>query len=240
MASHLPDKAIEGALEAVDKASSVLDAIYAVRDFYRIDHATYHLAPIDAGMDAPYVKSTYSDHWLSRYLIRGYVRVDPVVREGFQRQLPFFWSDLPLSEDARDLMADAFLHGLGASGYSIPVVDKHVRRALFSLNSTMDEESWRVLIERNRSGLLEVASKIHRKAIADLFGNADPVPRLAPREIEVLHWAAEGKDYKAIATLLNVSAFTVRSHLRSLRYKLDCANLTQAVAKATKLGLLKR
>ncbi len=226
-------------MNVVEAAPSVLAAVIYVRDLLGIEHLTYHLAPIDAAMGAPFVKSTYPDRWLSRYLVREYVRVDPVVREGFQRQLPFFWSELTLNPQAADLMADAIAFGLGTSGYSVPVVDKRVRRALVSLNSAMGPEVWNAFVETNRHIIIEVANRLHRKAIVEIFGDLDPMPRLAPREIEVLRWTAKGKDYRDIGVLLGLSPYTVRAHLRSARYKLNCSTIAQAIARAFQLGLLR-
>jgi DNA-binding CsgD family transcriptional regulator len=229
----------EEVLSVIEASPSVNGAVVRLRDLLNIDHLTYHLAPVDAGMGAPFVKSTYSEHWLHRYLLRGYIRVDPVVQEGFRSQLPFFWSELPLSPQAADLMKDALAFGLGGSGYSVPVVDKHVRRALVSLNSSMAADSWAEFIQANRPAIIEGANRLHRMAIAELFGGHDPLPRLSPREIEILHWFAKGKDHKDIGMIMNMSHHTVRAYMRSARHRLDCSSVAQAVAKATRLGLLK-
>ena len=58
------------------------------------------------------------------------------------------------------------------------------------------------------------------------------------RVAETLYWTAQGKDYKEIAIIVGISDHTVRTYMRSARYKLDCANLSQAVAKAIKLRLI--
>ena len=40
----------------------------------------------------PYIRLTYPASWIKRYLQMGYVDIDPVVREGFLRTLPFDWA----------------------------------------------------------------------------------------------------------------------------------------------------
>ncbi|WP_419459982.1 autoinducer binding domain-containing protein [Agrobacterium tumefaciens] len=56
---------------------------------------TYHLSQTTAHVvDAPFVRTTYHDAWVSRYLLRGYVLVDPVVQQGFSRLLPFDWREI--------------------------------------------------------------------------------------------------------------------------------------------------
>jgi len=57
-----------------------------------------------------------------------------------------------------------------------------------------------------------------------------------PREAEVLQWNAAGKTAEEIGIILNVSTFTVQSHLRHIREKLGANNVSRAVSKAIVLG----
>jgi two-component system, NarL family, nitrate/nitrite response regulator NarL len=61
---------------------------------------------------------------------------------------------------------------------------------------------------------------------------------LTPRELEVLHLLAEGKTNKAIAQELDVSSHTVKFHVTSLLGKLNAQSRTEAVVRATRLGLI--
>ena len=73
----------------------------------------------------------------------GYVDVDPVVREGFRRSLPFRWSELTIQTAAEaSFLADALAHGVGPHGFSIPVQTKHGHRGLFSISSSCSEQEW--------------------------------------------------------------------------------------------------
>ncbi|HWK15595.1 MAG TPA: LuxR family transcriptional regulator [Rhizobiaceae bacterium] len=227
------------AFEAIGRASSVEEAVFAIRDTYQLDHATYQFSRVVGGiLDAPYVKSTYPAEWLTRYLLRGYIRVDPVVVEGFQRMLPFDWRELTLTEQANDLFVDFQAHGLGGHGWSVPVIDKVARRALFSVASRLPDREWDAFIREDGPGIAELAFKVHRMAIAEIHGESDPVPDLTKRELECLIWAAQGKDQKSIGAILGISEHTVRNYLDVARLKLDCASTTQAVAKAIKLRLI--
>lgn len=53
-------------------------------------------------------------------------------------------------------------------------------------------------------------------------------PLLTPREKDVLLFLAEGKSNRQIAAELNISASTVKTHLRSIYSKLGVSNRTQA------------
>jgi DNA-binding NarL/FixJ family response regulator len=61
---------------------------------------------------------------------------------------------------------------------------------------------------------------------------------LTDRELEVLRAAARGLTNKAIGFTLVISDRTVQGHLRRIFEKLNVANRTEAVVKATQLGLL--
>lgn len=222
----------------IDAAETVAAALETFQQAYRTEFVTYHLAQTIADVvDAPYVRTTYPDAWVSRYLLRGYVKVDPILREGLVRQLPFDWSDVEIPPTAYDFLLDAREHGIGESGYSIPIVTK-TRRALLSLNSTKPWDEWKTIVSQFRDEWIELAFLIHRKAVFELHGEDDPVPQLAAREIECLHWTALGKDSKDIATILKLSEHTTQAYLKSARFKLGGATISAAIAKAIQLRLI--
>ncbi len=61
---------------------------------------------------------------------------------------------------------------------------------------------------------------------------------LTPRETEVLHLLAEGLTNKAIARQLHVSEHTIKFHVNAIMGKLNAQSRTDAVVRATRLGLL--
>jgi len=67
---------------------------------------------------------------------------------------------------------------------------------------------------------------------------ASPVEALTPRELEVLQLLAEGLPNKAIANCLHISEHTVKFHVNALLGKLGAQSRTEAVVRATRLGLL--
>jgi two-component system, NarL family, nitrate/nitrite response regulator NarL len=77
---------------------------------------------------------------------------------------------------------------------------------------------------------------------AQLFAGAAPdetaVEKLTPRELEVLRLLAEGKTNKAIAQQLGVSSHTVKFHVNAVMGKLRAQSRTEAVVRATRLGLI--
>jgi DNA-binding NarL/FixJ family response regulator len=61
---------------------------------------------------------------------------------------------------------------------------------------------------------------------------------LTPREMEVLHLLAEGLPNKAIAMRLSISEHTVKFHVNAILSKLNAQSRTDAVVRATRLGIL--
>ncbi|OWV98879.1 LuxR family transcriptional regulator [Rhizobium sp. R693] len=222
----------------IQNASSVDDALRILQAAYGIDFSTYHLALTIADVvDTPYVRTTYRDAWVARYLLRGYVKVDPIVREGLIRQMAFDWREVEFPQAANEFLLDAQEHGVGANGYSIPIVDKK-RRALFSLNSRKPASEWSTLVQAYSHEWLELAFLIHRKAVFELHGEDDPIPQLGPREKECLNWSALGKTNDEIAEILGLSMHTTQRYLMSARHKLGAASTTSATALAIQLRLI--
>lgn len=61
---------------------------------------------------------------------------------------------------------------------------------------------------------------------------------LTPRELEVLRLLADGLPNKAIARRLAISEHTVKFHVNAILGKLGAASRTEAVVRATRLGLI--
>ena len=238
MDSDTQSALFQAAFREINAAPDVESALHGLNKVYRIDFSTYHLAQTIADVvDIPFVRTTYPGPWVSRYLLRGYAKVDPILRDGIMRQLPFDWREIEIPATARDFLVDAAEHGVGASGYSIPIVDKS-RRALLSFNSHKRPPEWGVSIDRHRGEWLELAFLIHKKAVFELHGKHDPVPRLGPREKECLHWSALGKTNEQIAEILGLSEHTIQRYLTTARTKLGAASTTSATALAIQLRLI--
>lgn len=222
----------------IEDAENVQAALEIFQRNYNINFVTYHLAlTVSDVVDAPFVRTTYPDVWVARYLLRGYVKIDPILHEGLLRQLPYDWREVEIPPRALDFILDASQNRLGESGYSIPIVTK-TRRALFSLNSTKHQDEWNALVAQFRAEWADLALLIHRKAVFELHGEHDPVPQLAAREIECLQWTALGKDSKDIAIILKLSEHTTQAYLKSARNKLGGGPITATIAKAIQLRLI--
>jgi two-component system NarL family response regulator len=63
-------------------------------------------------------------------------------------------------------------------------------------------------------------------------------PELSERELQVLKYMAVGKSNKEIAQVIYVTEHAVKAHVKSILAKLDAIGRTEAIAIATKRGLI--
>jgi two-component system nitrate/nitrite response regulator NarL len=92
-------------------------------------------------------------------------------------------------------------------------------------------------------GLLTVHGALAEAAFSRSFslshsGEAENVESLTPREAEVLTLIAEGLPNKTIASRLSISEHTVKFHVNAILTKLGAQSRTEAVVRATRLGLI--
>jgi DNA-binding CsgD family transcriptional regulator len=71
-----------------------------------------------------------------------------------------------------------------------------------------------------------------------LEGTAQIMPKISPREIDILHLLAAGHSSKQIAGELNIAIKTVDNHRQNLLRKTGARSTAELVTKAVKLGLV--
>ena len=76
-------------------------------------------------------------------------------------------------------------------------------------------------------------------AIAAKLAGHQCAEQLTPRELEVLKLLAEGKPNKLIASALSIGEVTVKSHVRAIFAKLNVLSRTEAIAAASRSGLIR-
>lgn len=86
--------------------------------------------------------------------------------------------------------------------------------------------------------VLEPALLGARQPAALRADEAPPAEPLTGREQEVLQLLAEGLSNRAIAQALAISEHTVKFHVNAIMTKLDAQSRTEAVVRATRLGLI--
>lgn len=229
---------LNSAFDLIDIDDPAGELIFSLRDLLGFDHIAYNtaLSTVDPTIK-PLVRTTFPADWLKRYVGKSYENVDPVLRRGYASALPFKWSEMDVrGAAAASMMGDAVRHGIGPNGFSIPVVSKTGRRGLFSVTGADPAVAWDAFFTANVSSLTQIAYRLHKKITTKILDEGDL--HLSAREMECLTWCAQGKEASDVALILDLSIHTVREYLKSARYKLDCSNLPQAVAKAIARGLI--
>ncbi len=84
----------------------------------------------------------------------------------------------------------------------------------------------------------EIADALRAEPTLDADAPDPLVNGLTPRELEVIHLIAEGLPNKTIAGKLGISEHTVKFHVNAILTKLGAQSRTEAVVRATRLGLI--
>ena len=90
----------------------------------------------------------------------------------------------------------------------------------------------------NQKWLSILTDAIYRKQVVSRKTMINASQPLTQRELQCLSMIAQGLSTKDVAEKLFLSNDTVSTHAKSIRLKLDCKNIAEAVAKAFRWGLL--
>lgn len=102
-----------------------------------------------------------------------------------------------------------------------------------------------LLKDTARDALVETVRRVHAgetylpPSLAAKLAERVSGEALSPREMEVLQRLAAGKSNKEIGAELFISEGTVKTHIKSIFTKLDVVTRTEAVATATRRGLIR-
>jgi two-component system, NarL family, response regulator len=126
-------------------------------------------------------------------------------------------------------------------------------RVIILSNFELDEEIYRA-VEAGAKGYLlkdtpceNIVAAVHQVCAGGTFFPQRIVERLSerqlrsnisPRELEVLELLAKGLTNKEIASVLDISQYTVRNHINHISVKLEASDRTEAVMTAVHLGIL--
>ncbi|GAA6159374.1 LuxR family transcriptional regulator [Ruegeria sp. HU-ET01832] len=224
-------------LENTSTLDELSDVAVRLRDRLQVEHLIYHW--VDGAGDQ-YGYTTYPDAWAERYRERNYHRIDPVILGCFQRFHPVDWKSLDWSgKVAKNFLQDALEHGVGNQGYSIPIRGPNGQFALFTVNHSCDDNSWKRFIDAHGRELILIAHYLNRKALEFETDRQPDAPRgLSPREVDAMTLLARGYSRAQVAHSLSISEHTLRVYIESARAKLGAQNTTHAIATALSRGLI--
>jgi DNA-binding CsgD family transcriptional regulator len=90
----------------------------------------------------------------------------------------------------------------------------------------------------NQKWLSILTDKEYRKKVITRKTPYHYLAILTPREVQCLSLIADGLSTKAVAEQLFLSNETVNTHAKSIRQKMECKNIAEAVAKACRWGIV--
>lgn len=177
--------------------------------------------------------------WVQLYDRQGYIYLDPVAHRIIASEGSFTWDDCFVREHVSDaqraLRGQAGEFGLADGFNSVFHGDKSfIASSCFFSDSTRE---FRDSMRAHRPALAKVAAAAQERMVGMLLPEVE-VPKLAPREVECLTWAAVGKTNGEIGTILSLSANTVNGYLSSAAQKLGVRSKIHAVVKAMRLKII--
>jgi DNA-binding NarL/FixJ family response regulator len=140
-----------------------------------------------------------------------------------------------------------------SSIYEIRAIDPNARIIVLTTYDG-DEDIYRgmragaksyLLKDVRREELFQCIREVHAgraflpPAVAAKLAERMPAEELTPRELEVLRLLAAGKPNKLIGADLAITEVTVKSHVQSVFRKLNVLSRTEAIAVASRRGLLR-
>ena len=121
---------------------------------------------------------------------------------------------------------------------SVPILDKLVRRLVFQAahrsgsQVASDDKNGDVIVDTEIDGVRCLIVREPRTAGANVS--------CSPREREIARMVAKGYPNKTIAAVLEISSWTVGTHMRRIFAKLHVSSRAAMVAKMIDAGLIER
>ena len=184
--------------------------------------------------------STYPEPYRNTYLERGLQRTDPAFVLSFARLLPTDWDAIHRLDGSRAVLEAANAHRIPVRGIAVPIRDETTGDSLFNVNLDCHEAEWKLRRNALARDFMVIGHVFH-VMMRGLVRGSEPLvelPRLSPREVDVMRLAAQGYSAKRTALKLGISPHSVRVHLTLARRRLKARNTAEAVAIALTRGLL--
>ncbi len=143
--------------------------------------------------------------------------------------------------DGQSLSRALMYFDLPREGVILPLPVPARRCARLVIQADMPSAEWTAYRRCHLRDFQLLACLFHASLLEGDERRRDPAPEpiaLTNRETEVLGWAAAGKSYWEIATILGITERTVRFFMTNARRKLNVVSNAQAVAQAVRQSLI--
>jgi len=186
--------------------------------------------------------SNFPDSWMKHYQEENYDKVDPVLEHCITKNTPICWHEFyEYKEDVKinKLFTELCEAGL-VGGVSVGLRMSSGEVGIISMAKK------EVILKKSKEYyqaalyITTLQPYIHDalKRLSHKYQEQRKQPRLTKRELECLHWIADGKTSTEIASILNLSESTITFHIKNIISKLKVNNRIQAVAKAVLLDII--
>jgi len=197
---------------------------------------------LTAGFVIHRLHHTFSARSLRTYVDNRYQRIDPILRMTIGGVRPVDWATArKLHPESEPLFSTATQLGLGLDGVTLPLATSTRRMAFLAIQADVPTEEWPAYRRCHLRDFQLLANLFHAALLESDSSIQIPehcAKALTHRETEVLGWAAAGKSYWEIGTILGISERTVRFFMTNARRKLNVVSNTQAVAQAVRRDLI--
>jgi LuxR family quorum sensing-dependent transcriptional regulator len=221
------------ALAVLDRPDEILAvASEQFRDFGYSAFVLSRLPRTTSNIEPFILLNGWPDGWTERYVEADHYERDPLRRYCMSTERVFSWNDIPndLIEDKR---AAAVIHEAGAFGFSqglcVPLHTQFGAGGLSLAGADVDEAP-------GMRAMIRLLAFYLCSAVERTTADTKTLPKLTPRERDILTWVALGKTAPEIAAALGISDYTVTHHLQNVRIKLGTRNNAHSVAIALRAG----
>jgi len=185
----------------------------------------------------PGANISFPEQWLQESLSNNYLHLDAVVKENFASYEVQHWSvtrkKLYRREDINALSQDFGMRECYTHGSRPTAGGQNGSMFCFSSSAMKYEMRTVAILEVLIPHLHLAFSHVYDTMLSERNNTV-----LSAREKEVLNWLKQGKSSWDMSVILGISKRTVNFHVYNVIQKLGTTNRTQAVAVASRLGLI--
>lgn len=215
-----------------------------MRSTFRIANLLYvDVNVLSVGFAVHRLHHTFNACAIRAYIDEGSLCIDPIFRLAMGSVRPLDWTTARKHHpESEPIFSAAATLGLSAEGITLPLSMPTRRLAFLAIHADVPPDDWPAYRRCHLRDFQLLANLFHASLLendAKLQASNRRVETLTHRETEVLGWAAAGKSYWEIGTILGISERTVRFFMTNARRKLNVVSNTQAVAQAVRRDLIR-
>lgn len=206
------------------------------------DHTLLAVIPNPKVQDSGiFLHSNYPDTWRKYYDEKNLRLMDPTVAYCFKSISPFIWMPESFQTDEqKTLYEEASSFGLRA-GVTLPI--HGLAGEVGMLTCVRDELPSDKFLQdlNNKLSELTLLRDVAYDAMSTYITTetvVEEIPQLTARELDCLHWMAQGKTTWEISRILNITEAGVNFHISNLRNKFGVNRRNDVVIKAIRAGII--